>query len=235
MDLYTLLFLVIAVFLIFRLRSVFGRRTGNERPPVDRTIRSEATSDSPSNKVVPLPTRAPSRSLEPPPRTEPADDSHVVHKLPNANPAVNAALSQLMRADAQFTPAGFIAGARAAYEMIVAAFASGDRQTLKPLLSKDVYDGFDAAISDREKAGHTIESSFIGLDAADITEAALRGTNAQLTVRFVAKMTQVTRDRTGAVVSGEPTKVAEITDIWTFARDVALRDPNWRLIATGPA
>ena len=235
MDLYTLLFLVIAVFLIFRLRSVFGRRTGHERPPVERRVRPDATAEPTNNKVVPLPTRSLPRHTEPTPRTEPADAADVVHKLPNTTPAIDAALNQLMRADAHFTPAGFVAGARAAYEMIVAAFASGDRQTLKPLLSKDVYDGFDAAISEREKAGHTIESSFVGLDAADITEAALRGSNAQITVRFVAKMIQATRDNTGAVVSGEPTKVAEITDIWTFARDIAVRDPNWRLIATGPA
>lgn len=234
MDIYTLLFLIIAVFLIFRLRSVFGRRTGHERPPAEKRPRPDMTSPTVGNKVVPLPTRLQTR----PPETELPNEPVLADEQPvpnTGNRALDQALTQLMRADRDFSQDHFLGGARAAYEMIVGAFANGDRKTLKPLLSKDVYDGFDHAIADREKLGHVVESSFIGLDSAEIIEAGLRGSMAQISVRFIAKMTQATRDRGGAVVSGDPTKVAEITDVWTFARDTTTRDPNWRLIATGPA
>lgn len=235
MELYTILFLVIAVFLVFRLRSVFGRRTGTERPPVERPFNRDRApgNSSPmasSDKVVPLPTRNQPRVVEMP-RPEASDEASQIPL--NGNSALTLALNQLMRADRNFTPDSFIAGAKLAYEMIVGAYAAGDRRSLKPLLSKDVFDGFDQAIGEREQAGQTVESSFVGLDKAEITEANLRGTNAQISVRFTAKMIQATRDKEGQLIDGDPTKIAEITDIWTFARDVASRDPNWRLVATG--
>lgn len=235
MNLYTILFLVIAVFLIFRLYAVFGRRTGNERPPTERRARPESAPETNGNKVIPLPTRNPPRPVDNPPRAEPAADVQPVDMPVSGNSALDQALRQLMNADRNFTPAHFLVGAKLAYEMIVGAFANGDRKTLRPLLSKEVFDDFDRAIVEREQAGQTVESSFVGLDSSDITEAALRGTNAQISVRFVAKMIQATRDKAGEITSGDPSKVIDITDIWTFSRDIATRDPNWRLIATESA
>lgn len=233
MDIYTLLFLVIAVVLIFRLRSVLGRRTGSERPPAERRVRRNSTPDSAASKVVQLPARSQNRSVEPPPPPE-AELEPV--KMPSSGqPALDAALTQMMRADPGFSGESFLGGAKIAYEMIVGAFAAGDRKALKPLLSKEVFDDFDHAISEREKQGHSVESTFVGFDTAQISEASLRGNNGQISVHFVAKVIQATRDKAGEIVNGDPAKVVEITDNWTFARDLASRDPNWRLIATEAA
>ncbi len=123
-------------------------------------------------------------------------------------------------------------GARAAYEMIVNAFAEGDRRTLKNLLSREVYDGFETAITEREKRGETVESRFVSIDNAEITAAEMRQRTAQFTVRFQSKLVSVTRDKNGNVIDGNADKVTDVTDVWTFARDLSSRDPNWKLVAT---
>ena len=127
-------------------------------------------------------------------------------------------------------------GAGAAYEMIVSAFAAGDRKALKDLLSRDVYDGFVAAIADREQRGEKIEQQFVGIKRSDIVEAEMKAGTAFMTVRFVSELITATLDKAGNVISGDPQKITDVTDIWTFSRDVssaqALANPNWRLVAT---
>jgi predicted lipid-binding transport protein (Tim44 family) len=100
------------------------------------------------------------------------------------------------------------------------------------LLAKDVFDGFASAIAERENRGETMESRFVAVDKADITGAELKGRSAQVTIRFVSQLISATRDRKGEVVEGSPDRVTDVTDIWTFARDVGARDPNWKLLAT---
>jgi predicted lipid-binding transport protein (Tim44 family) len=126
----------------------------------------------------------------------------------------------------------FITGARTAYEMIVTTFAEGDRRQLKNLLSREVFDGFDAAITEREGKGETAETRFVSIDASTITAAELRNRTAQITLRFISKLVSSTRDRNGAVIDGNADKVTDVTDVWTFARDVSSRDPNWKVVAT---
>ena len=146
--------------------------------------------------------------------------------------AVAAGLDAIARDDRTFDAKEFIIGAGKAYEMIVVAFAAGDRRTLKNLLSREVYDGFEAAIRDRESKGEKAETRFVSIDRADIIGAELRARTAQVTVRFVSQLISVTRDRNGNVIDGSPEKVTDVTDVWTFARDVTSRDPNWKLVAT---
>ena len=177
--------------------------------------------------MIPLPGQG-----TPQPGPAPATSSATLDKVAPEGSALNDALRQILSVDRSFDPQGFLQGARGAYEMIVSAFAAGDRKTLKNLLSKDVYEGFVAAISDRESRGETIESTFVGIDKADIVEAALKGSTAQVTVRFRSELISATRDRDGAIVDGDPNAVSDVTDIWTFARDTTSRDPNWRLVAT---
>ena len=143
-----------------------------------------------------------------------------------------AGLDAVAGTDAEFDAKHFLTGARAAYEMIVNAFAEGDRRTLKNLLSREVYDGFDAAIGEREKRGDTVESRFVSIDNAEITAAELRGRNAQITVRFQSKLVSATRNKAGEVIDGNAEKVTDVTDVWTFARDLSSRDPKWKLVAT---
>lgn len=235
LDIYSIIFLVIAVVIFLRLRSVLGRRTGTERPPFDPYSRREAppTAGPGDDKVVTLP-RRPADAAAAPAAADAdaaAAEERVRTLAPPGTPLADG-LKAIAGADKSFDPAGFINGAKAAYEMIVTAFAEGDRRTLRNLLSREVYDGFVSAISQRESRGEKIEFKFVGIDKAEITEAALKNGAAQVTVRFVSKLVSATNDKAGKVIDGDPTHVGDVTDIWTFARDVASRDPNWKLVAT---
>ena len=146
---------------------------------------------------------------------------------------IAAGLDAIVGADPNFDAKHFITGARTAYEMIVTAFAGGDRRQLRSLLSREVFDGFDAAITERERRSETVETRFVSIDASTITAAELRNrSTAQITVRFVSKLVSATRDRAGTVIDGSAEKVTDVTDVWTFARDIASRDPNWKVVAT---
>jgi predicted lipid-binding transport protein (Tim44 family) len=144
-------------------------------------------------------------------------------------------LDAIAAQDSSFDAKHFLSGARSAYEMIVLAFANGDRRALRDLLSSDVYESFEAAIKDREKHEQKTETRFVSIDKAELVAAELRDRLAQLTVRFVSQMISATRDKSGTIVDGNADKVADITDIWTFARDTTSRDPNWKLVGTGSA
>jgi len=230
-DIYTIIFLAIAVVVFLRLRSVLGRRTGNERPPFDPYSRRESLPGAASDKVIDLPRRAAGPTATASADIPPAAAERFKSIAPEGSP-LNAGLTAVAAADRSFDPDEFVAGAKAAYEMIVTAFAEGDRKSLKQLLSRDVYEGFVAAISEREGRGETIEFRFVGIDKAEITGAAVKGTTAQITVRFLSKLISATHDKDGAVIDGDPVHVGDVTDIWTFARDTTSRDPNWKLIAT---
>ena len=229
-DIYTIIFLALAVFIFLRLRSVLGQRTGRERPPYDPYSARDAVRPSTNDNVVALPGRggaeAPSKPIE---TAEPAERWK---GLAEVGSPVAVGLDAIVREDPSFDAKHFVEGARSAYEMIVTAYAEGDRRNLKNLLSKDVYDGFDAAIREREIKGETSETRFVSIDKSEITGADQRGRSAQITVRFVSQLVSLTRDRNGAVIEGSPDKVTDVTDVWTFARDVSSRDPNWKLVAT---
>jgi predicted lipid-binding transport protein (Tim44 family) len=210
------------VVIFFRLRSVLGKRTGEERPPFDPyTAREEA--ETGGDKVVTLPTARARQAADP-------DDQ--IGGVVKPGSAVEGALKTLLSADPSFHAREFVDGARLAYEMIVTAFASGDKATLQPLLDQEVYQGFVQAIDERNAAGETVDFTFIGLDKSDIVEAELAGQIAQITMRFKSQLISVTKDSDGRVIDGDPTEVTEMTDIWTFARDVSMGDPNWKLVAT---
>lgn len=230
-DIYTIIFLAIAVVVFLRLRSVLGRRTGSERPPFDPYSRRESLPGAAGDKVIDLPRRPAAQNGAPQAEIAPAAAERLKTIAPEGS-SLNAGLTAIAGTDRTFDPDEFLAGAKAAYEMIVTAFAEGDRKTLKQLLSREVYDGFVAAIGEREERGETIEFKFVGIDKADITAAALKGSTAQVTVRFLSKLISATHDRDGKVIDGDPIHVGDVTDIWTFAREVTSRDPNWKLIAT---
>jgi predicted lipid-binding transport protein (Tim44 family) len=227
-DIYTIIFLALAVFIFLRLRSVLGQRTGRERPPFDPYAARDARPQG--DKVVTLPNRKSDVTPRPSESVESTDERW--KGVAEKGSPVAAGLDAVLEADKSFDAGHFIAGARAAYEMIVGAFAAGDRRTLKNLLAREVYDGFDAAIRDRETKGETIESRFVALETAEIIGAEMRGSTAQVTVRFVSQLITATRDKNGNVVDGNPDKVTDVTDVWTFARDLNSRDPNWKLVAT---
>ncbi len=228
-DIYTIIFLALAVFIFLRLRSVLGQRTGRERPPYD-PYSSRKPGQPAAEKVIALPNRNAEAVPASPAEPVPAGERWKGVATPGS--PVAAGLDAIASADSSFDAKSFIAGGRGAYETIVNAYAEGDRRALKSLLSREVYDGFEGAISEREKRGETVENHFVSLDEAEITGAELRQRTAQVTVRFVSKLITATRDKEGKVIDGNVEKVSDVTDIWTFARDVTSRDPNWKLVAT---
>jgi predicted lipid-binding transport protein (Tim44 family) len=230
MDLWTIIFLMLAVVIFLKLRSVLGQRTGRERPPYDPYSARDAVRGATNDNVVALPGRVGAEAAQK--SSEPAEPAERWKGIAEAGSAVAAGLDAVARDDKTFDAKHFVAGARAAYEMIVLAYAEGDRRTLKNLLSRDVYEGFEAAIRERETKGETVETRFVSIDKSDIAGAELRGRTAQITVRFVSQLISVTRDKSGNVIEGNPEKVTDVTDVWTFARDLSSRDPNWKLVAT---
>ena len=182
---------------------------------------------TPAEKVVVLPGRP-----EPAPMPVEPLQGDRWKGVADAGSPLASGLDAIAAGDRSFDVSHFLAGARAAYEMIVTAFAAGDRRTLKGLLSREVFEGFDGAIRERESRGETVETRFVSIDKTDLIGAEVRGRIAQVTVRFVSQLVSVTHHRSGAVIEGSPDKVTDVTDVWTFARDVTSRDPNWKLVAT---
>lgn len=230
-DLTTLVTLAIAVFIFLRLRAVLGKRTGHQRPPYDPR---EAGRPSPrerqgaaSGKVVTLPKR--SGEVE---TSTVSESEAMIDAVAKPGTKLNRQLKEVVGVDPEFNPNTFLEGAKLAYEMIVTAFADGDKKTLRNLLSREVYDGFAAAITEREGRGEQVRASFVGIDSARITAAEINRNDIHVTTRFVSQIISATYDADGKVIEGDPEQVAEVTDIWTFARDSRSRDPNWKLVAT---
>jgi predicted lipid-binding transport protein (Tim44 family) len=229
-DLTTILFLVVAVVIFLRLRSVLGRRTGNERPRMDPYAAKDAAATSRErDNVVTLP-RTENRAAGMDRESARNVDDRVGTVA--VDPAARDGLRDVASADPTFDTAGFIMGGKAAYEMIVTAFAQGDRETLAMLLSREVFESFDEVMTERENQGETTEFSFVGITSADIVEARMAGNMAHVGVKFVSELISSVRDKAGELIEGDPKKVREVTDIWTFARDVTSANPNWRLVAT---
>jgi predicted lipid-binding transport protein (Tim44 family) len=215
--LYILLLAMVAGVILFRLYTVLGRRTGNERPPPERFERMAGATEAP----------------------QPAADAKVLADLSATRPDTSTASDPVSRglldiklADRSFDTDHFIEGARKAYEMIVTAFARNDRAALKPLLSDEVYAAFDRVIAERESRKEKIEFTLVGFREVKITAATLNRNVADITVSFGAQFISVTTDSEGKVIDGDPKAVRDVTDIWSFERNVRASDPNWRLVAT---
>jgi predicted lipid-binding transport protein (Tim44 family) len=217
-----ILFGMVAAFLVLRLRSVLGRRTGFERPvqpeprPAGFDPRAGRTVDAVAEDVAPPAAARPGRVV------------------PEARTPAGQALGRIAAADRAFTQDRFLDGAEAAFRMVVTAFAAGDRQTLRALLGDDTYAGFEQAVAAHEAAGETQRSEVRAVNEVAIESAELRGTIADITVRFVTDQINITTAKSGEIVAGSDA-VTELTDIWTFQRDVTAADPAWKLVATRSA
>lgn len=230
MSFGTIFFIVLAAIVLFQLRSVLGRRTGSERPPFDPYSRREGRPGeaAPNDNVVTLPhRRLPGGDVATPPNTYEAID-----KLAAPGTPLNGELRRIRDDDPNFEPGEFLEGAKLAYEMIVTAFADGDRKVLKNLLSNEVYQGFEQAITDREQRGERMQSSFVGIDDAEVVSAEKKDREALVTVRIVAQLISAVLKPDGEIVEGDPEAVVEVKDVWTFSRDLRSRDPNWKLAGT---
>ena len=224
-DMSTVIFALVALFVAFKLRSVLGVRNDAGRPgggflaPLRRTL-------GPQSPAVAPPDATASGAASP----APAIDRWKGVAEPDT-PAWRG-LDTIAAADSSFSPQVFLSGARVAYEMVVHAFAASDSATLRGMMAPEAFANFDNAIRARTAAGQSMTTTVVSIDSASIVGAQLVGATAQLSVRFAAKLASVIRDASGEVAGGSPNAVEDHIDVWTFARDVRSRDPNWTLTAT---
>jgi len=204
---------MVAGVILFRLYAVLGRRTGHERPPPEDYRLAGRGDDA----AVTLPESRPIARL--PASERPSDP-------------IAAGLLDIELADRGFDKDRFLSGARTAYEMIVTAFASGDRAALRPLLNDEVYAAFDSAIKGREERGEKVSFTFVGFKDVKILAAALKARMAEITLRFESQFISATTDAKGTAIEGDAKTMRDVSDVWTFSRDLRARDPNWTLIAT---
>jgi predicted lipid-binding transport protein (Tim44 family) len=213
-----------AGFIVLRLRSVLGRRTGHEpqQNPPQQNPRTNDTFARGTDNVVPLPVPTARRGRDGALDIEPAYQGT----------PLEAGLVQIKMSDPGFTVARFLEGAAKAFEVIVAAYAKHDTDTLKPLLAPDVYARFASSIQEREDRGETMDTELVVLKPPKLESAEVVDGRAVVAVRFQSEQVNVVRDKSGAVIEGSRDHVESLTDVWTFARDTVSRDPNWVLVAT---
>jgi predicted lipid-binding transport protein (Tim44 family) len=208
-----LILALVAGVILFRLYTVLGRRTGNERPPQDPRVPASVPPETAKDNVIALPSRAEQIADRP------------------ADPVARG-LFDIKLADRGFEADHFLAGMRSAYEIIVTAFARGDRTALRPLLNSEVYAAFDQVIAGREQRKEHVEFTFVGFKDLKIVHAALKNRVAEITVAIGAQFISAVTGAQGQVIEGDTKSVRDVTDVWTFSRDVRARDPNWLLVAT---
>ena len=231
-DLFTLLPLAAAVFVFWKLRSVLGTRNGAE-PTVPPARAEDGTPFEAGDNVVRLPNAQKTQQNDADAEAARAKaHKKMLDKHSGKDKALRSGLEEVMARDETFDPNEFVSGAKAAYEMIVTAFAEGDKQTLDSLLAEDVYDNFASAIDARAAAGETVQSRFVGIEKAALSGAEMVRDEAHVTMTFVSQIISATMDSDGEVVDGDLNEVAEVNDVWTFSRSVTSRDPNWKLVAT---
>ena len=221
-----LLYIVIAAVLIIWLRNTLGTRTGSERQrpnPLDQKPDTAAPLADTRGSIVDVTD------------TGLAIADHGISAFQGieiADKAVEEGLKQIMRADRSFDPHRFVVGARDAFPLIVESFAEGDLETLQDLLAPDVYHTFAEVIEQRRANGETVQTEIHSVRKAELTDARLVDRMVLIKVRFTAQETCVIRDRDGKITSGNPDRVTEMTDVWTFGRDRTSKDPTWLLYET---
>ena len=210
MDPVLLILAGVTAFIIFRLISVMGTRTGHEQRFDLDARRGDAANED--------------KKLAEQGDAEPAPPKPV---------STNARV--LREADPSFEEAAFLDGAGQAYEMIVEAFASADIRSIRTFLSDSVYEAFKTAAAERESAGQVTDLKFVGIDRAAIVDSNVENEWMSATIEFTSNQVRVTRDSDANVVDGDPNRIELVKDRWTFSRKHTSRDPNWTLVATGGA
>lgn len=219
LNIVTFIFFALAVVVFIQLRNVLGRRTGHERPPFDPYAKAAAAGSGEAAKPA-----AAAKEAENP--------FAAIDAYAPAGSALNADLRAIARADGGFAPQEFLAGAGKAYEMILTAFAKGERGDLRRLLADNVYADFAEALDKRAAAGERVEFSFIGVDKAEIAAASLEAGEARIIVLLRGEILSASYDKDGGLIEGDAQNIVTLKDKWTFARMTAAKSPNWLLAAT---
>jgi predicted lipid-binding transport protein (Tim44 family) len=234
-------FAVVAVFLGWKLYTVLGRRTGNERSVDPFATKPGGPTANGGNSPSPEPpARAPrlegSANDDTPPREDrpvlPREQRQLEAMIAQSPESARKGLEAIRAADPEFDAVSFLAGAKIAFDMILTAFAAGDAGALKPLLAPDVLQQFTTAITERQRRKLTLKTTLVGIIGLELLDAEMKGPDARVKVKFASQQVNATQDSEGRIVEGHPNEVATITDVWTFSRPVTARDPNWVLVGT---
>jgi predicted lipid-binding transport protein (Tim44 family) len=228
-DPINIVLLIAVLFVFWRLKGALGERTGFEKPPVDLAqYRREKAKNAEAQRAEG------DKAVDPQDIRMPAEEDRPSVWAGYAKDDSDVALGILNIAERSpgFTAKTFVEGAKMAYEMVLNAFAKGDKAALKPLLSREVYDGFAGAIDARAKAGHTRKMEFVGVKNVEVVAARLDGNRAEVTLRLIGEMVAATIDKQGETIEGNQNALREVHDTWTFERDVTSKNPNWFVVDT---
>lgn len=219
------LYAIVAAGLVFWLRNILGTGHGEEHErhnPYGTQADSPQPGSPEMGKVLEVNQLSPEASLK-----EGLDRGMAIN---GADAEVG--LVNIAKFDRGFDLAFFLSAAQDAFILVVEAFASGDKDTLKGLLSDNVFAAFNTALEQREKDGHSASVEIHAIRKTEVIEAALEGQIAYITVRFVADETNILRDKDDKVISGNPDYISETIDVWKFGRDLKSKDPTWRVFET---
>ncbi len=228
MTLEIIILAAIAGFLFLRLRDVLGRRTGHENPSdyFGHAGSTQNGQDKNSETVIPFPGAE---------QADPTIRHADIAAVTDLDGSIGQTLVAAKAHETDFDAQRFIEGAKAAYEMILMGFESGDKSTLRPLLNDDVYSSFAGVIDERAENDLSVDARFVGLRSTKIEDARLNEAEKilHMDVRFDAEMIVAVRNSEGEVVDGDPTVVRRMNDLWTFERKLGDSNPGWLLIETG--
>jgi predicted lipid-binding transport protein (Tim44 family) len=218
-DPLNIVLLIAAVVIFWRLRSVLGTRTGLERPPTDYVLKRQEQQTAPSSEPIDI---TPAEGAKPNWSGIASEGSELAKSL-----------DAIVAKYTAFDPKGFMKGAAVAYEMILEAFAAGNKGALKDLLASDVFKAFSSIIDERAGKGETHSFQLVTVKKSILEQANLIGSKASMGVRFAADVISARKDKNGNLLEGDEKAIREISDFWVFERDMTSRNPNWKLVSTG--
>jgi predicted lipid-binding transport protein (Tim44 family) len=224
-----ILLAAIALYIFYKLTKQFGKIDDEERKQIEERIAKRRAEILAKQNAAMKPVN-PSAPASQNSNVEVADQASekIFSTLDEANKKNLTNILQACKISAEF----FVKGAESAFEMIIKAFAAGDLETLKFLLSEKIYQGFESAINQRKTANQTLTTNIISIDKAEIISALQMGNLAAVVMKFVSKQINYITDQNGQVIQGKKSEISELTDIWTFKKDVTSKDPNWIVSAT---
>ncbi|MCI5050016.1 MAG: Tim44/TimA family putative adaptor protein [Rickettsiales bacterium] len=214
-----IVFAAIALFVVLRYRSTLGQKKGHDfsQKPMQRAEVEE--------KVVQLPSATVANVMQ-----QNQKEKELLEKLENDD--ITADITAMKELDASFTLDSFLSGARQAYEMIIEAFSNHDKNTLKMLLSKELYKDFEQEIDAQQKDERRNETTLVSIEEMEIVEAELSKSTARITVKVGSEQINVVRDKDNKILEGDASDIQNVQDEWIFERDLKSRNPNWTIIAT---
>ena len=211
-------FVVIAAFLILRLRSVLGKRTGNEKRPKDVFMYQDTNFEDIKTKSVENKKTSNFKTFK----------NEINKKVLSGNKA----LEKIRLYDRNFSVKKFLSGAKKAYEMIIKSYASGEIIKIKKLLEIQVFSAFSKKINLRKKNKQTLDHTFVSIKSADIEKIDLKENIVDIVVKFVSEQVNLLKNNKGKIIEGNNEYIENHTDYWTFTRDLKSSNPNWKLVVT---